>query len=82
MSYGLPIVVTDVGATREMVSNENGFIIEKKNAYDICETLKTYKTLSADDRAKLGEYSFTKVIRQFTWEKVAQKHLELFRELS
>jgi glycosyltransferase involved in cell wall biosynthesis len=81
MAHGMPIMVTDVGATLEMVGPENGFITEKKSVSSLLNAIHAYHKLDVTQRKKLSEASFQKVSELFTWKKVAARHLELFREM-
>lgn len=80
MAHGMPIIVTDVGATLMMVDASNGWIIEKKNVQSLVNSIKNYLQLPDTERRNLSESSYKKVKSQFTWDIVAQKHAELFRE--
>lgn len=82
MGYGLPIIVTDTGATKEQVDDSNGFIIEKKNVQSLKDAIKKYIALSEQEKKSLSEASYQKVKQKFTWQHVAQKHVELFKEIN
>lgn len=81
MSYRLPIIVTDVGATRELVGTDNGFIIPKASPDGIVECLLNFDALPPEQRVKSGEASYAKVKDQFSWGKVAELHEKLFLEI-
>lgn len=82
MAHGMPIIVTDVGATLMMVDSANGWIIEKQNVASLVNSIKRYLQLTEADRRQLSDNSYKKVKSQFTWDIVAQKHADLFRETS
>lgn len=79
MSYAMPIVVTDVGATAELVSDKNGFLIKKEDVADLKNAILKFVDMSNEERRKLSENSYKKVKAQFTWEKIAEKHIQLFK---
>ncbi|MEP7168719.1 MAG: glycosyltransferase family 4 protein [Bacteroidota bacterium] len=79
MGYGLPIIVTDTGATRQLVDDSNGFIIEKKNVPSLKTAILQYASLNQEERKKLSETSYSKLKNNFTWTIVAQQHYELFQ---
>lgn len=81
MSYAMPIVVTDVGATAELVSEQNGFLIKKNDVADLKKAILTFYKMNEAERKKRSENSYTKVKDQFTWEKIAEKHIQLFKTL-
>lgn len=40
MSYGMPVIATDVGSIKELVNNKNGYIIEPKNVQQIVDSIE------------------------------------------
>lgn len=78
MSNRLPVIVTDVGATSELVNEENGFLIEKNSAAALADALVLFKNLDASTRQKMGRVSAKMVEDNFTWKQVAEKHKKLF----
>jgi len=74
MARGLPVIVTDVGATRELVDDRNGFIIPKRAPPELADTLKRFASLPSTSRASLGAASLRKVRERFTWDQVAESH--------
>jgi len=82
MSYSLPIIVTDTGATTEMVDQQNGYIIEKSSVKSLKDAISQYFVLNENARQRLSEKSYQRVQENFTWSVVARKHLELFIKLA
>jgi len=78
MAYGMPIVVTDTGATSELVNGENGYLIEKNNVRALKSAIQQFFQLHAEQRQQLSKKSYDKVVANFTWQVVAKKHAELF----
>jgi glycosyltransferase involved in cell wall biosynthesis len=76
MSCGLPVVVTNVGGTEELVDSSNGFVF---NAGDVDELVKILKQLhfNKEKLEELGENSRKKA-EQLNWSNIANKYLELF----
>jgi len=81
MCYSMPVIVTDVGATRELVDENNGFIIEKNNVASLKEALLKYFNMTPVERKSLSDHSYLKVKDNFTWPVVAEKHKKVFRQL-
>lgn len=82
MSYLLPIIVTDTGATTVMVDHQNGYIIEKSDVRSLKDAISMFFILPEDSRKRLAEKSYQRVQENFTWEVIAKKHLDLFNNLS
>ena len=81
MSYQLPVIVSDVGATAEQVDSSNGFLIEKNNKLQLIAAIKKFVGLSANERISMGEQSLNKVREKFTWKAVAMQHIDLFNSI-
>ena len=81
MQYGLPIIVSDTGATAELVDETNGFLIPKNDVEAVKESILNFYQMDADQKAKLSEASGIKVRQNFTWEKVAEAHREVFSRI-
>lgn len=79
MGFGLPAIVTDTGATRQLVDITNGFIIEKKSVASLKSAIINYALMNSEERKKLSEASYRKLKENFTWPIVAQKHYALFK---
>lgn len=82
MAHGMPIIVTDVGATLEMVDNTNGYIIEKNDVASLKQAILKYYSLSAVEKKSMSMASYSRVKNNFTWKIVAKKHATLFEKLS
>lgn len=76
MSYGIPVVATDVGGTKEIVKNGiNGFLLDKDfSDFDLATLIERFATMSEEDYKK-----FCLAARR-TWEENfnAQKCYEDF----
>ncbi len=82
MGYSLPIIVTDTGATTEMVDDNNGYIIEKANVKSLKNAIVQFYQLESEKKKLMSEYSYEKVKNNFTWSVVAQKHFALFKSIA
>ncbi|MGZ4058275.1 MAG: glycosyltransferase family 4 protein [Bacteroidia bacterium] len=82
MSYGMPVIVSDVGATSELVSSKNGFLINKNSVPELKKAIIDFYLLPAHEKEKLSAYSYDHVLKNYTWNIAADKHLELFKSLS
>jgi glycosyltransferase involved in cell wall biosynthesis len=78
MARALPVLVTDVGATREMVDSKTGEIVPKRNPEALADALLRLDAMGADARRVLGRNGLERVQARFTWEQVARNHIGLF----
>ena len=81
MAKSLPVIVSDTGATAELVSGDNGYLIAKNNPEILAQALADFSELPAARIENMRKASFEKVRENFTWIKVADLHLKLFSEL-
>ncbi|MBL7924541.1 MAG: glycosyltransferase family 4 protein [Bacteroidia bacterium] len=78
MAAAMPVIVSDTGATAELVNSDNGFLIEKDNVRALKWAIQRFYQLQPEERLALADCSYQKVQEKFTWPRVAQMHLELF----
>lgn len=78
MAAGMPVIVSDTGATSELVNSENGYLIEKNNVRSLKCGIQQFFQLKPEERKQLSKSSYKKVCAKFTWQVVAKKHAELF----
>ena len=71
MARGLAIIATDVGATREIVSAQNGKLISKLTVGTLKSTLQAMTELSDRDIDAMKQASLDQVT-QYTWEQVSE----------
>ena len=81
MSYGMTTIVSDVGATAELIDENTGYLIEKKNSEALVFALEKYFHSDEILKKELGQNSIQKVRERFTWQQVAKAHVQLFNEL-
>ena len=81
MGYSMPVIVSDTGATAELVGPDNGFLIPAGSVPALKQALMEFQALPATAKAALGARSHAKVLERFTWPKVAEAHAVLFRSL-
>jgi glycosyltransferase involved in cell wall biosynthesis len=81
MARAMPILVTDVGATLELVGPENGRIVPKRDAQALAQAMAELIELDDAAFAALSAASLAKFQARFTWEAVADSHVQLFRAL-
>ena len=81
MSYGMPAITTDVGATAELVTPDTGLIIEKGSVEAVATGIKIFGELTRERKLELSRNSQELVASKFTWERVAEAHEALFKEL-
>lgn len=82
MSWQLPVIVSDVGATAELVSSKNGYLLEAGNPIQLADSLIDFLNLPQEKKQSLGTASYQLVKEKFTWEVITQQHIELFERFN
>jgi len=81
MSYGLPVVVTDVPGNREVLgSQENGVLVPPKDSLALKEAIVSLLE-GADLRAKLAQKSRTRVERYFNFADTVAGTEEVYESI-
>jgi glycosyltransferase involved in cell wall biosynthesis len=81
MARAMPVIVTDTGATLELVDATNGIIIQKGDVADLKLAILRLIQLPPTEFAQLSAAGHAKMLARFTWEAVAARHIDLFREM-
>jgi len=78
LSMGMPVLATDVGGTAEMITDNNGIIIDAKNEIQLKEKLSYFiKNISSYDRVEIG-----KTARKiYSYETVGLQFLNIYKEI-
>jgi glycosyltransferase involved in cell wall biosynthesis len=84
MASGLPVVTTDVGGARELVSDRAGAspgaIIVDSDAAALAAGLEQY--LAAPDEARAaGAYNRTRAVAEFSWRTSALRLLDVYHRV-
>ncbi len=76
-SCGLPVLASDLEGVKDAVQDsKNGFLVKSEDADGFLQKILDYKG-DPQFRMKVREYT----IKQFCWDRIALRHLELFQSL-
>jgi len=80
-SIGLPIIATDVGGTREIITtDETGILVKARGmgqlAKELCRLLA-----DAELREKLGKNARILAEQKFNWDKITDEYIKLYTSL-
>ena len=77
---GLPIISTPVGVAKELVRNgETGYLVEFDNPSMLAESIKAL--LNEQVRSKFGRDIKELVKKNFAWDGIIDKYVNVYREL-
>ncbi len=82
MARAKPIIVSDVGASGELVSPHNGYLLPPGNADQLYSAVLAFASRSPEVRAKMGAYSYERVKEVFSWPVVVKGFEKLFVEVA
>jgi len=81
MACGIPVVATDIIGNKDIsIDGKTGYMVKIKNPQDMAEKVK----MLLDDeslRKKMGTYAAGRVAKNYTWEVVSKKYLDLYESL-
>lgn len=81
MALELPVVATDVGGTREAITDGlEGFIVSPRNPYELAMKI-TSLIEDVNLRREMGKKGREKIINQFSLERQTNTYLSIYREL-
>lgn len=82
MSFGIPIVATDVGGIPEMVhSGENGFLIKPGNVQGLADSI-LHLSANCDERLRISNKNFSDVNEKYSNFINYKLLLQIYEELS
>ena len=82
MARAKPVIVSDVGASAELVNMHNGYLIPPGDADQLYNAVLAFCARSPEVRVKMGTYSYDRVNERFRWPLVARRTLDVFRTLA
>lgn len=81
MALGLAIIATDVGAVRQMVSDENGILIHANNTHKLEKAIKKMLLLPDARLQIMKNKSCSLVDEKFTWDKIVKSYITFFNSI-
>ena len=80
-SIGLPIIATDVGGTREIITTDKtGILVKARDVGQLAEELCRLHA-NSELRGKLGENARIFAERKFNWDKITGEYIKLYTSL-
>lgn len=77
MSYGIPVIATDVGGTREIVNEKTGFLLPKDfQPNEVAKIITNFSLLSKEEKQKYREAAYDMWETKFDGEKNSLKILD------
>ena len=81
MTASLPIIATNIGGLSTQVKDGwNGFLVEPRNEKQLADKIR-YLVENDEIRKEMGENSRKLVEKEFSWEKIAEKYVKVYKKL-
>lgn len=80
MSYGLPIIASDIKGNRELVDSSNGYLISPEAEADLLNLFLSLPERKEELVLK-GKSSYNKVVQDYSMDNFNQRYLNLYREI-
>lgn len=82
MARAKPVIVSDVGASGELVSPHNGYLLPPGDAEALYQAVVAFAGRSPEVHGKMGAYSHRLVSERFSWPAATQQFIDLFEQVS
>lgn len=82
MARSRPIIVSDVGATAELVDATNGYLLPSGDADALHEAVTGFQRATAEEREAMAKASYERCAAGFAWPTVTRIFLDLFEEVA
>ena len=82
MARSRPIIVSNVGATAELVNHTNGYLIPSGDAGALYEAIMAFCRTGAAAREAMSHASYARCSSRFGWPQVTSEFLALFEEVA
>lgn len=81
MARAKPVIVSDVGASAELVDATNGHLLPPGDADALYAAIRAFADMGAEAHAAMGAVSLDRVRAKFAWPAVTRQYIELFASL-
>ncbi len=82
MARGCGIITSDVGATQQLVSSKNGYLVKAGDSKNLYGALKSALELDGSSIGKMKRASFELVERKYIWESLIGQMISKFQKIS
>ncbi len=81
MACGLPVIVTDIGGSRDLISSgKNGFIVPVRSPEEMAEKILILMN-DEPTRIRIGQNARLTILNNYTWDLIADNFIKLYESL-
>lgn len=81
MSYGLPIIASDIKGNRELVDSSNGYLVSPEAETDLLNLLLSLPNLK-EELFSRGSGSYNKVVQSYSMDYFNERYRRLYQEIN
>ena len=78
MACGTPVIATNVGGPKELITKDIGFLIKPKSEKEIVKAVLGLKNFDLD---RMGRKAREKIVKKFTWEETVKSLLKAYKRV-
>lgn len=82
MARSRPIMVSNVGATAELVDDQNGYLLPKGDLEALYHAIQAFRQAGLAERSHMGGVSYARCAARFSWPAVTLEFVHLFEEVA
>ena len=77
MARAKPVIVSDVGASSELVDMHNGYLLPPGDAEALYQAIRSFAERPREVHRRMGEVSLQRVRERFNWPVIADRFVDL-----
>lgn len=79
MAHGLPCIVTDWAANRDMIENKGGIVLNQSSPDELIKAIKELE--ASEKRSECGKWNVQKVLENYTEQIITSKYVDVYERL-
>lgn len=80
MSYGLPIIASDIKGNRELVDSSNGYLVSPEQETELLNLLLSLPT-KREELISKGLESYNKIVQNYSMDYFNERYRKLYKEI-
>lgn len=80
MSYGLPVIATEVGAVKEYVDSSTGIIVPLRDVTKFAQSLD-YLLSNEELRLEMGKRARERAEKRYSWNRIIDQYITLYQDV-
>ncbi|MDW8307731.1 MAG: glycosyltransferase, partial [Leptospiraceae bacterium] len=81
MAMEKPIITSDIPGCRELISNDNGFLVRPRDVEDLYDKMNKFLEISYEERAEMGRKGRELILKKYDERIIVEKYMEIVMEV-